>query len=450
MKLETVDRLPPQAVEMETHVLGAALLDRDAAGAVFELLKSADFYRDAHQTIFQVALELYDREQTLDQALLREELKARDLLEEVGGVSYLAELVGSVPTTAHVEQYAALVKDRALARRVIAAATDTVRAGYAPGVQGYELLAEAEARLFKVGASTAGEVHDVRQLLHDVFRQLEAAREAGGAPAGIATGFRAWDSLTGGLQREELVILAARPSMGKTSLALNVAANVAAAGTPVAVFSLEVSAGQVARNLAASIARVDSRGLRTGMIPDDDWDRLVNIGFAQLRKLPIFIDAYKSSPEVTRLRARARRLVSKQRVGLVVVDYLQLLHGPAELARQSREREVSFVSSSLKGLARELGVPVLACCQLNRQVEARADKRPQLSDLRESGAIEQDADLVLLLHRPGIYKSPPDLDAPATVRVAKNRNGPTDEFQLTFLRRFLRFEDYAPAHGADR
>ena len=448
--MENIDKLPPQALEMEAHVLGSMLLDRDAAGVVVERLKPEDFYRGSHQKIFQVAAELYDREQTLDQALLREELRKRELLEEVGGVAYLAELVGSVPTTAHVEQYAALVKDRALARRLIATATEIVRAGYEPGREAYELLDSAEQRIFALSGERAGQVFDIRDIIHDVYKRLEEAHGKGGVYTGIPTGYSSLDELTSGLQRGELTIIAGRPSTGKTSFALNILTRLACdQGMPVGIFSLEMTKEQLAQNLACLNARVDSQKLRRGTLSQEDWGRLVNEGMGRLREAPIFIDDCPGEPLIVQIRARARRLVAKQKVALLIFDYLQLIHGPKEIAAQSRQQEVAYISRSLKALARELNIPIVALCQLNRGLEERTNKRPQLSDLRESGAIEQDADLVMLIHRPGLYEDPPDRQAPVSMIIGKNRNGPVGDFKLTFLDSFFRFESYIPEQLAE-
>ena len=443
--MDNAEILPPQAQEMEQHVLGAMLLDRDAAGTAVEILRAGDFYRGSHQTIFEVAAEIYDQQQTLDQALLREELSRRGTLEEVGGIGYLAELVGSVPTSAHVERYAAVVKDRALARRLIAAASEIQRSGYEPGQNAYELLDSAEQRIFALSTERAGQVSDIRDIIHDVYRRLEESHGKGGVYTGIPTGYAELDELTSGLQRGELTIIAGRPSTGKTSFALNVICRLAGdQAIPVGLFSLEMTKEQVAQNLACLTARVDSRKLRRGTLGQEEWGRLVNEGMGRLREAPIFIDDCPGDPFIVQLRARARRLVSRQKVGLIVFDYLQLIHGPKEIAAQSRQQEVAYVSRSLKALARELNIPIIAICQLNRGLEDRVNKRPQLSDLRESGAIEQDADLVMLIHRPGLYRDPPDRSEPTTMIIGKNRNGPVGEFKLTFLDSFFRFESYIP------
>ncbi len=445
--MENVEKLPPQALEMEAHVLGAMLLDREAANSVLEILKPEDFYKGSHQKIFQVAYEIFDRDQKLDQALLREELRTRGLLEEVGGVSYLAELVGSVPTTAHVEQYAKVVREKSLARKLISTATEIVRAGYEAGRNTHDLLDDAEQRIFALSTERAGQVFDIREIIHDVFKQLEESHGKGGVFRGIPTDYRDFDELTSGLQRGELTIIAGRPSTGKTSFGLNILSRLAGGqgvgqGIPVGLFSLEMTKEQIAQNLACLNARVDSQKLRRGMLSQEEWGHFVNEGMSKLREMPIFIDDSPGEPLIGMLRARARRLVAKHQVGVIVFDYLQLIHGPKEIAAQSRQQEVSYISQSLKSLARELNIPIVAMCQLNRGLEDRKGHRPMLSDLRESGAIEQDADLVLMLHRPGLYEDPPDHTEPVTMIVTKNRNGPVGEFKLTFLDKFFRFENY--------
>ncbi len=441
------ERLPPQATDMETHVLGSMLLDPQAASAALEKLQPDDFYLGRHQKIFEVAANLFDKEQSLDQALLREELKRRELLEEVGGVAYIAELVASVPTTAHVERYAEVVRECALTRRLIATATQIVENAYEPGRDAQELLEFAEQKMFSLSTSRADQqIFDMREIIHDVYKDLESSHGKGGAFTGIPTGYTDLDELSCGLQPGELIIIAGRPSTGKTTFGINVLNRLALnQGMPVGLFSLEMTKEQVARNLACLNAKVDSLRLRKNMLNDEEWGRLVEHGMGRMREAPIFVDDCPGEPLIVQLRARARRMVAQQKVGLLIFDYLQLIHGPKEIAAQSRQQEVAYISRSLKALARELKIPIIALCQLNRGLEGRTNKRPQLSDLRESGAIEQDADLVLLIHRSGLYEEPePDLDKPITMIVAKNRNGPVGDFKLSFLYQYFCFESYIP------
>jgi replicative DNA helicase len=445
--MENLDKLPPQALEMETNVLGAMLIDREAAGVAVEILRPEDFYRGAHRRIFEVARDLYDREQTLDQALLRQALADRGQLEEVGGVAYLAELTAAVATSAHVEQYARHVRDRSLARQLIAAATEIVREGFEPGRNALDLLEAAEQRIYSLGQDRAGSVQAISDIIEDLFHKLQA-HHGTNALTGIPTGFLDLDEKTSGLQPGELIIVAGRPSTGKTSLALNILNNVAAPperngqGTPVALFSLEMTREQVAQNLACLNAEVDSHKLRRGRLSHEEWSKLETQGRGWLRETPIFIDDCPE-PKIVQLRAKARRLKQQKGITLAVFDYLQLIQGPAEAASESRQQEVAAVSRSLKALARELRIPVIALCQLNRGLEDRPKHRPQLSDLRESGAIEQDADVVLLLHRPGLYQDPPDRTMPLTLLIAKNRNGPVADVELVFDDSCFRFRNAA-------
>lgn len=444
--MENIEKLPPQAVDMEAAVLGSMLLDSRAAGVAVEILQPEDFYKGAHRKIFEVAREIYDRSQALDQGLLCEALSARGLLEEVGGVPCIVDLANGVATSAHVESYAAIVKDRALARHLIAAATDTVRQAFEPGRRGVELIEEAEQRIFRLSQERAGSVSTISDVLDSLFAKL-ASHHGTGALTGIATGFRDLDEMTSGLQPGELIILAGRPSVGKTTLGLNILNNIAAPpehrgqGLPVALFSLEMTKEQVAQNLACMAAGVDSHKLRRGYLSQEEWVRLETEGKGRLKEAPFFIDDCPE-PKLVQLRAKARRLKAQQNVVAVAFDYLQLIQGPEGASQESRQQEVAAVSRGLKALARELRVPVVALCQLNRGMEDRPGKRPQLSDLRESGAIEQDADVVLLIHRPGLYEDPPDRNKPVSLIIAKNRNGPVGDVKLTFLENCFQFRDF--------
>ncbi len=441
--MENLEKLPPQALDMETNVLGAMLIDRDAAGVAVEMLRPEDFYKGSHRRIFEAARELYDREQTLDQALLRQSLADRGMLEEVGGVAYLADLAASVATSAHVEQYARHVRDRSLARQLIATATDIVRDSFEPGRDSAELLESAEQRIFAIAQERATSISSINEVMEDLFRKL-AETHGKDALTGLPCGFRDIDEITSGLHPGELIILAGRPSTGKTTLALNMVKNVACdQGLPVVIFSLEMTKEQVGQNMACLTAGIDSHKLRRGRLSNEEWVRLENQGKGMLKEAPIYIDDCLE-PRIIQIRARARRLKAKNNLALAVFDYLQLIQGPPEAAGESRQQEVAAVSRSLKALARELNIPIIALCQLNRGLEDRPKHRPQLSDLRESGAIEQDADVVMLIHRPGLYEDPPNRTAPVNLLIAKNRNGPVADVQLTYLDSCFRFENYRP------
>jgi replicative DNA helicase len=363
----------------------------------------------------------------------------------VGGNPHLAELVAAVPTSAHVERYAQVVRERATLRRLISVATELVRTGFDPAADASDLLERAEQMIFSLSSERAGDISDIKDIIRDVFKRLEESHGKNVTCTGIPTGYGDLDELTSGLQRGELIIIAGRPSTGKTSFALNVIVHAACElAIPVGVFSLEMTKEQLAQNMACLCARVDSHQLRKGMLSQEDWGRLINDGMSRLSEAPIFIDDSPGDKGIVQLRARARRMLSRQKVGLLVFDYLQLVSGPKEVAAQSRQQEVAYISRSLKALAQELRIPVVALCQLNRGLEERTNKRPQLSDLRESGAIEQDADLVMMIHRPGLYQDPPALDEPTQLLVSKNRNGPVGDIRLTFLYRCFRFESYIP------
>ncbi len=319
--MENLEKLPPQAMEMETNVLGAMLIDREAAGVAVEILRPEDFYKGSHRRIFEVARELYDREQTLDQALLRQALADRNMLEEVGGVAYLTDLAAAVATSAHVEQYARHVRDRSLARQLIAAATEIVREGFEPGRNALDLLESAEQRIYALGQDRASSVSAISEVLEELFAKLES-HHGTAALTGIPTGFRDIDELTSGLQPGELIIVAGRPSTGKTTLALNILNNIAGQqGLPVALFSLEMTKEQVAQNLACLNARVDSHKLRRGRLSQEEWVQLETEGKGRLKEAPIFIDDCPE-PRIVQLRAKARRLRHKNQVSFVVFDYL--------------------------------------------------------------------------------------------------------------------------------
>ncbi|MEN6550175.1 MAG: replicative DNA helicase [Armatimonadia bacterium] len=440
--MENLEKLPPQSLEMEQNLLGAMLIDHEAAGVATQILVPSDFYKGAHRTIFEVARELYDERQSLDQSLLRQTLADRGLLEEVGGIPYLTDLAASVATSAHVEQYAKHIKDRSVARQIIAAATETVRESFEPGQNSADLLENAERRIMEIGQGTFGEVHRIGDVFRPVLTKLGEQR-GHGMIMGLPTGLRDLDAITGGFHPGEFNIVAGRPSTGKTSLALSIMHHLACdLQVPVGFFSLEMAREQVSKNLGCLIARVNSWKLRSDKLSNEEWGRLQTEAAAALAEAPIFID---DSPEsrIVQIRAKARRMRSHHDVQLIVVDYLQLINGRSD-SRQSRQEEVSAVSRGLKALARELGIPVLALCQLNRQMEDRNDHRPQPSDLRESGSLEQDADQIVLIYRPGLYENPPDRTKPITLIVGKNRNGPVADVQATFLESYFRYEDFLP------
>ena len=440
------ERIPPHSMEAEQSVLGAMLIDRDAIAKVMERLLPEDFYREAHKEIFTAIRGLFERGEPVDVLSVAEELRRRGKLEEVGGISYLQELVELVPTTAHVDYYAKVVEEKAIQRELIAAATEVVQMAYGEVEDIDDLVDRAEERLFRVGQRRLSEGFvPIKPILRKTFDEIDRMYHRQKPTTGIPTGFEEFDERTSGLQPSDLIVIAGRPAMGKTSFALNIAEHVAVEEKiPVAIFSLEMSKEQVVQRLLCSRARVDSHKLRTGKLGRDDWRRLAE-ALEDLYEAPIFID---DSPTLTvlEMRAKARRLKAEHGLGLIIVDYLQLVKAPGKF--ESRHQEISEVARQLKGLARELNVPLVALSQLSRAVEKRENRRPILSDLRESGSIEAEADLVAFLYREDYYppkdeerrpEEPPE--AICEVIIAKQRNGPTGTFELLFQRNFARFEN---------
>jgi len=458
------ERLPPQNPEAELCVLGSMLLDNDAIGLVIQQLKPDHFYKSAHRTIYETILELYESG-AVDLVILRDALARKGQLEAVGGAAYLAEIAQAVPSAAHAEQYASIVREKYTRRRLISISTDIIREAYDSAADSPTLVDNVERRIFDVAESSlTGQSVSMKETLKDVLKNIDRFQELnerGNRLTGLPTGFYDLDDLTCGLQPGELIVLAARPSMGKTTLALNIAQHVAIeekAG--VAVFSLEMGRNQIAMNMLCSHAQVDAHKLRRGRLDEDAYPRLATSS-GILGKAPIYIDD-TSVATVLQLRAKARRLKRRHDIGLIIVDYIQLMHSPVT---ESRQQQISEISRGLKALAREMKIPVIAISQLNRAVD-REGRRPRMSDLRESGAIEQDADVVALLHRPDYYEEQPSHSADhddgtgydfegseqpyasvAELIVAKQRNGPTGTVKLTFLRNLLRFESMASTHS---
>ncbi|MEW6140628.1 MAG: replicative DNA helicase [Thermodesulfobacteriota bacterium] len=417
-------KVPPQFVEGERAVLGGLLLDNDMLPRVVAILKPEDFYREAHRHIFAAIVQLFSRNEPVDWLTLTAALKTAGLLETVGGVPYLTELIDAVPSAANILHYAEKVKERATLRKLISVATEISTRSYEMQEDVDELVDQAEELIFSVGESRIGPgfVH-IQELMKASFETIENLYERKENITGVPSGFRDLDNLTAGFQRSDLIIIAGRPSMGKTSFALNVGMYAAMeARIPVGVFSLEMSKAQIALRILCSRARVNLKSLRTGFLSPEDWSRLT-LAVGNISDAPIFVD---DSPAINslELRAKARRLKKEKNLGLIVVDYLQLMKG--HVRADSREKEISDISRNLKALAKELDVPVIALSQLNRQVEQRPDKRPHLADLRESGAIEQDADVILFIYRDEVYNDSPDNPkrGQAEIIIGKQRNGP--------------------------
>ena len=442
-----IEQVPPHNEDAEAAVLGSMLLDRDAISSAIERTTAEDFYVPAHQVIYQVMVDLYDHNRPVDLVTMTEELSRLDRLDDVGGAAYLAGLAEATPSAVNAEYYADIVRDKGLLREVIRAAEEIRRDALESREETAEVLDQCEKRIFNViQRRQTGQTIALRDILRETFEHIDRSHDREGRLTGLSTGFFALDDLTLGFQPGELIVLAARPSMGKTSLALNISESVGVEqGRGVVVFSLEMSKQQVAQNMLCSRARVNGQLLRKGMLSDRQMQELTKYA-GELSEAPVFID---DSPGMTPLeiRAKARRLALHHDVALVVVDYLQLMEIRGANRNVSREQQVASMSRSLKALARELEIPVLALSQLNRAPDAREDHRPRMSDLRESGAIEQDADVVMMLHRDDQY-DPEKNPGEAVLDVVKQRNGPTDRIPLVFLHQFTRFENAAPQRDA--
>ncbi len=438
-----LDRIPPQNQEAEESLLGSMLISADVIPIVTEVVKAEDFYREAHQKIFQGVVDLYSRGEPADPITLAEELKTKGILEGVGGKPYIHTLISSVPTAANAKYYAEIIERNAVIRGLIRAGTEIVKQGYEAPEDVEATIDKAENLIFNVSQRRISERFiPIKDLLTESFEQIEKLYEKRTHVTGLPTGFVELDKLTSGLHPSDLIVIAARPSMGKTSLALGVVANLGLQyKVPVAAFSLEMSRHQLAQRLMCAEARVDAQTLRTGTLKEEDWPKLSN-AVGRLAEAPIFIDD-TANITIMEVRAKARRLMARENLGLIVVDYLQLMQGDAR--SENRQQEISEISRALKILGRELNVPVIAISQLSRAVEQRQDKRPLLSDLRESGAIEQDADLVLFIYRDDYYHRDSDDKGVAEIIISKHRNGPTGLVKLAFLEHYTKFANLATA-----
>jgi replicative DNA helicase len=434
--------VPPQNLEAEESVLGAMMLSPGAIGAVSEILDAGDFYRESHSKIYRAALALYAQGEPVDAITLVDELEERSDLEDVGGRVRIHELAALVPATANASHYARIVREMATLRGLIRAGGEIARFGWERPGDTTDLVDRAEQVVFELAQSRVStEFSHIETLLKESFERITALYEAGAEITGVPSGFRDLDRLTSGFQPGNLVIVAARPSMGKSALGLGVASNLAVRyELPVALFTLEMSKAEVTQRLMCSEAKVESQRLRNGKLAVDDWPRLT-AACDKLAKAPIYVDD-TGSITMMEIRSKARRLKSREPgLGLIIVDYMQLMTSGA--SAENRVQEVSQISRSLKILARDLEVPILAVSQLSRAVEQRHDKRPILSDLRESGSIEQDADLVIFIYRDEYYNEDSDQQGLAEVILAKHRNGPTDGVKLSFLKRYAKFADLA-------
>jgi replicative DNA helicase len=435
--------LPPQNIEAEESILSAILIDNNTLLDVIEILRPHDFYRSAHQKIFAAITELFSRDEPIDLVTLSNILKEKGQLEGVGGATFLSRLVDSVPLAINAKHYARIVHDKSALRRLIEKTSTIAKRCFEDRGNVDELIDFAEASIFEISEDKTNRAFSpIGHLIEDSIDTLEERQGNKALITGVSTGFKEFDNKTSGLQKSDLIIIAARPSMGKTALALNIARNAAIDnGIPVAVFSLEMSKEQLSMRMLSSEARIDSTRMRSGFIGQEDWIKLTDAA-GNLSNANIFID---DTPDISALeiRAKARRLKMDKDVGLVIIDYLQLMHSHKSAER--RDLEISEISRSLKALAKELEVPVVALSQLNRMLEQRSDKRPQLSDLRESGALEQDADVVTFIYRDEVYNKEENNPhrGKAEIILAKQRNGPVGTITLAFLNNYTRFENLA-------
>ena len=434
-----MERMPPASVEAEQAVLGAMLLKPEAVTTAAEELSADDFYRETHRLIYEAMMELKDRTEPVDLVTLTEQLKKADKLAKIGGIPALALIANSVPTAANVHYHARIVHEKAQLRSLISAATEIAGAAYESADEVEDIMDNAEKRILAVSSGKRSkDFVPLQEILLDTLEQIDARYNNKGSITGLPTGFTELDHLTAGLQKSDLILVAARPSMGKTAFTLNIAAHVVLrAREPVAFFSLEMSKEQLVQRLLCSEGRIDSQRLRVGELEEKEWGDLIDTA-NRLSAAPLYID---DTPSITvmELRSKARRLKAEHGLSLIVIDYLQLMQGRASKNGDNRQQEISEISRSLKALARELNVPVIALSQLSRSVESRQIKRPMLSDLRESGSLEQDADIVMFLYREDYYDPETENKNITEVIIAKHRNGPVDTVDLTFLKQFTKF-----------
>jgi replicative DNA helicase len=440
-------KLPPQNVEAEQSILGGILIENDAINKVTEILTPDDFYRDAHRKIYNALINLTERDEPADLVTLTNELRKLNQLDAVGGASYVASLIDSVPTAANIEYYAKIVKEKGILRKLIQTSTEIITQSYEDRGDVESFIDEAERAIFQISERRVKpSFYPIRDIVKQSFKTIERLFERKELVTGVPSGFRELDQKTAGFQPSDLIIVAGRPSMGKTAFCLNVAQYAAIEKkTPIAIFSLEMSKEQLVIRMLCSEARVEGTKLRTGFLIESDWPRLT-LAAGNISEAPIFIDD-SAALSVLELRAKARRLKAEHGLGMIVVDYLQLMKG--RLRAESRQQEISEISRSLKALAKDLAVPVIAVSQLSRRTEERQGMRPQLSDLRESGAIEQDADLILFIYRDEVYNRSEDNPnrGKAEVIIGKQRNGPIGKVDLAFLDKYTTFKDLYKGEG---
>ena len=443
-------RNPPQNISAEQAALGSMLLQEDAILHGVDILRPEDFYKKSHQIIFKCILELFEKSRGVDLVTLTEELNRINLLEEIGGVTYLTNLINSVPTAANIEYYIKIIEEKSILRNLINSATKIISMGYEEKEDAKILLDKAEHLIFEVSERNLGQSFvPIKEILQDSFEKIESLYHRGEFITGVPSGFDEFDDITTGFQPSEFIIVAGRPGMGKTAFCMSIAQYISVSkNIPVALFSLEMSKSQLVQRMLCSEARVDAHNLRKGRLAESDWPTL-SMAAGRLASAPIFIDD-TAGISCLEIKAKARRLKAQANLGLIIIDYLQLISSSGRV--ENRQQEISEISRSLKGLARELNVPVIAVSQLSRAVEQRERKRPRLSDLRESGAIEQDADLVVFIYREEYYKPKTEKKGIAEVIISKQRNGPTGQIDLAFVKEYAKFENLAriPEEDSER
>jgi replicative DNA helicase len=438
-------KVPPNSIEAEQSLIGGLMLDAQAWDKIADVVTAEDFYRKDHRLIFSAIANLVEAGSPCDVVTVSEFLDKRGELEAAGGLEYLATLANETPGAANARAYAGILRDRAIERSLINVGNEIAGSAFATdGRSASDLVDEAERLVFEIaeqGARGRAGFKSLKQILPEAVDRIDVLHQSDGDITGIPSGYTEFDKLTAGLQAGDLIIVAGRPSMGKTTLAVNIAENAAiGAKVPTAIFTMEMPSQQLAFRMISSLGRVDQSHLRTGRFPDEDWSR-INTAVQLMSDAPLFIDDTPGmSP--TEIRARARRLQREHGLGLIVVDYLQLMQVPGN--KENRATEISEISRNLKALAKELSLPVIALSQLNRSVEQRTDKRPVMSDLRESGAIEQDADMIIFIYREEVYNQDTPRKGIADISIAKQRNGPIGDFPLTFVGRYTKFENWVP------
>jgi replicative DNA helicase len=439
-----LDRVPPQNIEAEQSVLGSILIEQSAIAKISDILQPEDFYREAHRMIYRAAMTLFERGEAIDFITVIDTLRREESVERAGGISYITSLANGVPTAANIVFHAKIVQEKSLLRRLIHAATDIAALGYAETEEVERVLDQAEQKILEVATRKIGQDYaPIKEIIFSTLDKIDEMHKAKGGITGLSTGFANLDKLTGGFQRSDLILIAARPSMGKTAFVLNVAQHMATRDKKsVAIFSLEMPREQLAMRMMCAEGLIDSQRFRTGAMSSDEWKNLVDAA-DRLSASPMFIDD-TAGVNAVELRNKARRISKEHGLDCIIIDYLQLMDGGAHSRIDNRQQQISDISRSLKALARELQVPVIALSQLSRGPESRTSRKPMLSDLRESGSLEQDADMVAFLYREDYYNPETEKKNLTELIIAKNRNGPTETVELYFHKNFTRFTDYSP------